>query len=426
MGRRGGGRAGAVLLLAALVLGLAGCSDDPGPLTATSSGADQTPPSGAVQTPPPTSSSGSSKGASTSPTDGPGSALPTTFAVPDPGRLRQPLLTADVLVTSTRPIPSAVRQRVRHVRGVRAALAMSVASVSTNGRTLTVAGGDPGQFRRFTGWQTAQSQAVWSRVAGGEIAVDPSLPPRLVDRSGYLRLGATQDAPRVHVGAYAPLVRQISGFVNRKRARQLGMPTDNALLVSTGTVTPSAVRAVLRKVVGSRATLQILALEFDVGTPRTAVLSGSSVTSRVGTFSYTPHPNGTVSPDPAWVHRYIRTETVPILGTVTCNKGMLPQLRAALGEVVASGLAAQIHPGEYGGCYYPRFISYDPAKGLSLHSWGIAVDLNVPGNQRGTVGQMDRRVVAIFKKWGFAWGGDWNYTDPMHFEMAKVVDVGGG
>jgi hypothetical protein len=34
---------------------------------------------------------------------------------------------------------------------------------------------------------------------------------------------------------------------------------------------------------------------------------------------------------------------------------------------------------------------------------------------------MDRGVVAIFKRWGFAWGGDWNYTDPMHFEMARVV-----
>ena len=121
---------------------------------------------------------------------------------------------------------------------------------------------------------------------------------------------------------------------------------------------------------------------------------------------------------------YIRTEQVPIIGSVTCNKGMLPQLRAALDEVRAAGPRRQDPPGEYAGCYYPRYIANDPAKGLSLHSWGIAVDLNVPGNQRGTVGQMDRRVVAIFKRWGFAWGGDWNYTDPMHFEMARVVKVG--
>ena len=40
---------------------------------------------------------------------------------------------------------------------------------------------------------------------------------------------------------------------------------------------------------------------------------------------------------------------------------------------------------------------------------------------------MDRSVVAIFKKWGFAWGGDWGYTDPMHFEMnAELVPAPAG
>ena len=157
---------------------------------------------------------------------------------------------------------------------------------------------------------------------------------------------------------------------------------------------------------------------------QTAVLTGASVSSAVGTFNYTPHADGTVTPDPRWVGGYIRRETMPIIGPVTGNKGMLPQLRAALDEVVQKGLAAKIHPAEYGGCYVPRYIANDPSKGLSLHSWGMAVDLNVPGNQRGTVGQMDRQVVAIFKRWGFAWGGDWNYTDPMHFEMDRVVKVG--
>jgi hypothetical protein len=32
-------------------------------------------------------------------------------------------------------------------------------------------------------------------------------------------------------------------------------------------------------------------------------------------------------------------------------------------------------------------------------------------------------VVEIFKKWGFNWGGTWRYTDPMHFEMARLVAV---
>jgi len=69
----------------------------------------------------------------------------------------------------------------------------------------------------------------------------------------------------------------------------------------------------------------------------------------------------------------------------------------------------------------PRFIAKDPAKGLSFHTFGTAIDLNVPGNQRGTVGTIDRRVVRIFEQWGFNWGGNWRYTDPMHFELARIV-----
>ncbi len=151
------------------------------------------------------------------------------------------------------------------------------------------------------------------------------------------------------------------------------------------------------------------------------LVEGGSLAAAVGTFSYRWYDDGTVRPDPAWVSANIRTESVPILGAVTGHRVMLPQLRGALREVVARGLADRIHPGEFGGCYVPRFIAHDPSKGLSLHTWGIAVDINVPGNQRGTVGQMDRQVVGIFKRWGFAWGGDWSYTDPMHFELARIV-----
>ncbi|MGN6129752.1 MAG: M15 family metallopeptidase [Nocardioidaceae bacterium] len=346
------------------------------------------------------------------------------YQVPAPGRYPGPLRTADVLVTSRRPIPAAVRARVAHLHGVAAVLPLSLASMSTNGRTLTIAAGDPGRFRDFTPLQSARADSVWQRVADGEVAVDASLPRRLADKGGYLRLGSSRHAPDVHIGAYAPLVKEISAFVNERRAAELGMPRDNGLLISTGELTPSAVTDRIKRVVGKDATLETLALELDVDAPRTAVLSGGTVASAVGNFSYTPHPDGRVSPDPAWVHRYIRTEQVPLLGAVTCNRVMLVQLRAALQEIVSRGLADRIHPGEYGGCYYPRYIAYDPAKGLSLHTWGIAIDLNVPENQRGTAGRMDPQVVAIFRKWGFAWGGDWHYTDPMHFELAALVHPG--
>ena len=39
-------------------------------------------------------------------------------------------------------------------------------------------------------------------------------------------------------------------------------------------------------------------------------------------------------------------------------------------------------------------------------------------------GRSNRQVVAIFEKWGFTWGGTWHYTDPMHFELNRIVHPG--
>ena len=61
--------------------------------------------------------------------------------------------------------------------------------------------------------------------------------------------------------------------------------------------------------------------------------------------------------------------------------------------------------------------------GLSLHSWGIAIDINPDRNpyQRGNYGppqtDIPGEVIEIFKKYGFFWGGDWpGERDAMHFE----------
>ncbi len=167
--------------------------------------------------------------------------------------------------------------------------------------------------------------------------------------------------------------------------------------------------------------MQILGPDLDITVQQTAHLVGT-VADAVGIFNYTVLGGGHIAPDPSWVAAHIGTAEVPILGQVTCNRVMIEQLRAALQEIVGAGLADAIHPSEYAGCYYPRFIAGTTK--LSNHSFGLALDLNVPGNQRGTVGEMDRGVVAIFERWGFTWGGRWSYTDPMHFEMNAIVNVG--
>ena len=343
-------------------------------------------------------------------------------AVSGPGSLVGPVQAADLLVVGRDTIPRRVRQQVARAPGVDAVEPLAMASAPVGGRVITIAAVDPSSYRRFTPTVTARSDAVWARVSEGDLAMSPQLAEDLDQAlGGDVTLGNQAGALTLRVGAQATLPPKIDAVVNPTRGRQLGMVPGNAILVSTDGTDASSVEEALRRRVGSKATVTSLTETAPPQGRQTAFLTGGSVAAAVGTFSYRYHQDGSVEPDPAWVAANLRTETVPVIGQVTCHRVMLPQLRGALQEVVDSGLADRIDPQDFGGCYSPRFIAEDPTKGLSLHTWGIAVDLNVQSNQRGTPGRIDRRVVDIFKRWGFAWGGDWSYTDPMHFELAAVV-----
>lgn len=79
------------------------------------------------------------------------------------------------------------------------------------------------------------------------------------------------------------------------------------------------------------------------------------------------------------------------------------------------------------GLWVPRHKGWNPARGLSSHSWAIAIDLNAPWNGYGATpaplgahGSV-RELVPFFAAEGFAWGGDFSppYVDGMHFELAR-------
>ncbi|MEO5852965.1 MAG: M15 family metallopeptidase [Nocardioides sp.] len=352
---------------------------------------------------------------------GEGVALDPALAVDPPGRLEDRLLPADLLIFSQAALGADTVRKIRGLDGVVAVEEMGLAQVTIENRAINVAAVDPGTYRRYTPVGSAQLQEVWDRVAGGEIAIDAGLGRKLADKTGFVTMGVSADAPEIHVGALADQIPQVDAVVNRKWGEELQMTFGNALLVSTGIASPQSVRPAITRIAGTEASVQILGPDLDTSVQQTAFLTGGSVAAVVGTFNYTVLGGGRIAPEQSWVSSHIATEPVPILGSMTCNRAMFPQLQAALSEIVDRGLAEAINPGEYAGCYYPRFIA--GTQTLSNHSFGLAFDINVPGNQRGTVGEIDRTVVSIFKRWGFAWGGDWGYTDPMHFEMNAVVEV---
>jgi hypothetical protein len=347
----------------------------------------------------------------------------STWAMPDPGPLQGTLLTADLLVVGDTTLSAALTNRVNDLSGVRLATPLSMASVPVGERSITVAAVDVASYRRYTDEVTAGTDAVWQAVANGDVTLSHQIGRDLNQPlGGTLGLRRHTEELALRIGAYATTVPQIDAVVNERRRAQLGMKQANALLVSVDHVDVDDTARKIRELVGDRADVRPLTeTTTREGTRQAAHLAGGSVAQAVGSFSYRYFDDGSVQPEARWVAANIRTENVPILGRVTCHRVMLSQLRAALEDVVRQGLAGSIDPGDYGGCYVPRFIGRDPARGLSLHTWGIAIDLNVAGNQRGTLGEIDRRVVGIFKKWGFAWGGDWQWTDPMHFELATLV-----
>jgi hypothetical protein len=129
-----------------------------------------------------------------------------------------------------------------------------------------------------------------------------------------------------------------------------------------------------------------------------------------------PYGDDWVRLDPGFLRRHIVTRSVPVLGTVTCHRALIGPLRAALGELRRRGLARLVDPGDYAGCYAPRRIR--PSGSLSLHAWGLAIDVNASANPYGSDSRQDPRLVRIMLAHGFSWGGDWpTIRDPMHFEF---------
>ncbi|HWL38424.1 MAG TPA: M15 family metallopeptidase [Frankiaceae bacterium] len=318
---------------------------------------------------------------------------------------------ADVLIRSNKPLSPRVIDRLRTLtpRGV---ATFRSRTVTMGGKPLAVAGVDPSRFRAFAPAGTAEADAVWAGVGRHEVALSHE-----VAKERRIKLGSTilVGGKPLRVAAFATTLPEIDAVVSYAVADALRLPRANAAVLAAGTKKdPAALASAARKVAG-KARIHLLTQ------PRTpyAFLTGSSAARAFGAFSYRWFEDGTIQPDARWVAANIIRAQVPILGTVTCHRLIVPQLRAAMREVEANGLATSVKT--FDGCYVPRFIERNPDGAVSLHTWGIAFDLNATTNMPGKDGDMDMGVVNIMRKWGFRWGGDWSTPDPMHFELGILM-----
>ena len=101
---------------------------------------------------------------------------------------------------------------------------------------------------------------------------------------------------------------------------------------------------------------------------------------------------------------------------IYCNRDMVAPLTQAFKNVVDRGLAAQIKT--YEGCFNIRRKRGGASS--SLHSWGIAIDINAAWNGFGKTPTMSKELVKCFTDAGFDWGGSWSKPDGMHFQLARI------
>jgi hypothetical protein len=332
-------------------------------------------------------------------------------------------------------LPPGFRRELRRVRLVRhyvvveSDIAWLTRSFSSSGEVvddppprlaipLEVAAVDPREYQAFL---PPADRSVLGRLADGfGVLGESSARLRHLGPGGLLRFGDVD----IRISAVLPdeLIGANELLVSRSRARALGVSHERyALIQPRGAATDRTLRRRLAPLVPPGLPLQVRAPgETPYFRQGDAVLPPVQIKLLFGEFAAAPDPAspGYLKIDPAWERTHIATERVPILGDVTCNVALFPQLRGAMRALVRRGLQDTIT--SYSGCYARRYANRDPSQAISHHTWGMAVDVNVPQNPFGAPPEQDPRLVRIFERWGFIWGGRFILPDGMHFEYRRA------
>ena len=99
-----------------------------------------------------------------------------------------------------------------------------------------------------------------------------------------------------------------------------------------------------------------------------------------------------------------------------CNKDMIAPLSQAFKNLIDTGNVAELKT--FDGCFNIR--KKRGLSSMSLHSWGIAIDVNAAWNQLNMVPTLSAGFVKCFTDAGFEWGGTWTRKDGMHFQLKSI------
>ena len=101
---------------------------------------------------------------------------------------------------------------------------------------------------------------------------------------------------------------------------------------------------------------------------------------------------------------------------VYCNKDLVKPLTQSFTNLIERKLVNELKT-------WNEYFSIRKVRGgksMSLHSWGLAIDVNAAWNGLGKEPQLSPAFVKCFTDAGFDWGGNFKRKDGMHFQLAKL------
>lgn len=101
---------------------------------------------------------------------------------------------------------------------------------------------------------------------------------------------------------------------------------------------------------------------------------------------------------------------------IYCHRLMIVPLTKAFENLIRTGYVKELKT--WDGCFNIR--TKRGASSPSLHSWGIAIDLNAAWNGFGNKPTLSAGFVKCFTDAGLDWGGVWSKPDGMHFQLAAL------
>jgi len=103
-----------------------------------------------------------------------------------------------------------------------------------------------------------------------------------------------------------------------------------------------------------------------------------------------------------------------------CNKDMIEPLRKAFVNLISRGCVFELKT--WDGCFNIRLVRGSTSS-MSLHSWGVAIDVNAAWNGLGVTPVLTPGFVKCFTDAGFDWGGTWTRRDGMHFQLSVLPSL---